>query len=217
MTYGRQKVTCEISIVQKLRLVAAPNSRPTNTNISISEIPVMISGFIMGMFVTVSIVARRYLLRIRLMPTAAAVPMTVETTDALSARISVFRTAPSVSASFISSRYQLREKPEKTERLLASLNEKNSSIAIGANRKIIMRAVYTLDIFFMLHTSSVNVRALVGKALHQRHARKQDYHKNEGNGGGKVQIVCHILPLDSVAYEEELAVAKLLGNVEGAY
>ena len=36
MTYGRQKVTCEMSIVQKLRLVAAPNSRPTNTNISIS-------------------------------------------------------------------------------------------------------------------------------------------------------------------------------------
>jgi hypothetical protein len=35
----------------------------------------------------------------------------------------------------------LREKPEKTERLLASLKEKTSRIAMGAKRKIIMRAV----------------------------------------------------------------------------
>ena len=43
-----------MSIVQKFRLVAAPNSLPTNTNISISEMPVMMSGLIIGMFVTVS-------------------------------------------------------------------------------------------------------------------------------------------------------------------
>jgi histone H3/H4 len=35
----------------------------------------------------------------------------------------------------------LREKPEKTERLLASLKEKTSKIAMGAKRKIIMSAV----------------------------------------------------------------------------
>ena len=59
MTYGRQNVMCAISIVQKLRLVDMPNREPTNTNISISEMPVIMSGFIMGMFVTVSIAARR--------------------------------------------------------------------------------------------------------------------------------------------------------------
>ena len=67
----------------------------------------------------------------------------------------------------------------------------------------------------MLLTSAY-VRALVGKALHERHARKQDYHEDEGDRRGKVQVVCNVLPLDSVADEEELAVAELLGNVEGA-
>ena len=67
--------------------------------------------------------------------------MTVETREALIARITVFLTAPSVSASFRSSRYQLSEKPEKTDRLLASLNEKNSKIAMGAKRNIMIRAV----------------------------------------------------------------------------
>ena len=75
------------------------------------------------------------------MPTAAAVPMTVEMTEAETARISVLPTALSVSESRKSSRYHLREKPEKTERLLASLKEKTSRIAMGAKRKIIMRAV----------------------------------------------------------------------------
>ena len=48
-----------MSMVQKLRLVAAPKSRPTNTNMSIREMPVIISGFIMGILVTVSITAWR--------------------------------------------------------------------------------------------------------------------------------------------------------------
>ena len=42
-----------MSMVQKLRLVPRPMSRPTKTNISIREIPVMISGFTMGMLVAV--------------------------------------------------------------------------------------------------------------------------------------------------------------------
>ena len=75
------------------------------------------------------------------MPTAAAVPMTVEISAAATARISVLRTALRVSVSRKSSRYHLREKPEKTERLLASLKEKTSKIAMGAKRKIIMSAV----------------------------------------------------------------------------
>ena len=107
-------------MVQKLRLVVLPNREPTKTNMSISEMPVMISGLIMGMFVTVFIAARSQRLRSLLMPTAAAVPMTVAMSEALTARISVLRTAFSVSPSRNSSRYHLREKPENTERLLAS-------------------------------------------------------------------------------------------------
>ena len=99
MTYGRQKVMCAASIDQKPRLVVAPNSRPKNTNMSMSEMPVMMSGFIMGMSVAVSSAVRRYLLRSLFMPTAAAVPITVETIDAITARISVFLSALSVSPS----------------------------------------------------------------------------------------------------------------------
>ena len=48
-----------ISMVPKPRLVARPRREPTNTNISIREIPVMMSGLIMGMLVTESMAARR--------------------------------------------------------------------------------------------------------------------------------------------------------------
>ena len=89
----------------------------------------------MGMFVTVFIAARSQRLRSLLMPTAAAVPMTVAMSEALTARISVLRTAFSVSPSRNSSRYHLREKPENTERLLASLKENTSRMAMGAKRK----------------------------------------------------------------------------------
>ena len=90
-------------MVQKLRLVDAPNSLPTKTNISIREIPVMISGLVMGMSVTVFITALDHLERSLLIPTAAAVPITVEITVAEAARISVLRTASSVLRSFNSS------------------------------------------------------------------------------------------------------------------
>ena len=52
-------------MVQKFRLVAAPKSRPTNTNISISEMPVMMSGLIIGMFVACSYARRTARLRRR--------------------------------------------------------------------------------------------------------------------------------------------------------
>ena len=57
MTYGRQKVMWAMSIVQKLSELAIPNTLPANTNMSISEIPVIISGFVIGMSVTVLKVA----------------------------------------------------------------------------------------------------------------------------------------------------------------
>ena len=47
--------------------------------------------------------------------------------------------------------------------------------------------------------------------------RLQDYHENEGDRRGKVQVVRNVLPFDRVAYQIELAVAELLGNIEGAY
>ena len=65
----------------------------------------------------------------------------VEITDALRARIRVFRTLRSVSVSLNSSLYQLREKPENTDRLLLALKENTSRMAMGAKRKIMMRAV----------------------------------------------------------------------------
>ena len=80
-------------------------------------------------------------LRSLFMPTAAAVPMTVDTTAAHSASTSVFRTAPSVSRVAEKLLYQFSEKPENTERLFASLKENTSSIAMGAKRNIIIRAV----------------------------------------------------------------------------
>ena len=75
------------------------------------------------------------------MPTAAAVPMTVETAAAEKARSTVFFTAFSVSASRKSSLYQYREKFENTERLFASLKEKTSRMAMGAKRNSMIKAV----------------------------------------------------------------------------
>ncbi len=112
-----------------------------NTNISISEMPVMISGLVMGMLVTVLMAARAYLLRSLSMPTAAAVPMAVAITEEEQARIRVFFRDSRVSPSRNSSRYHFSEKPENTDRLLVSLKENRSRMAMGANRKRKIRAV----------------------------------------------------------------------------
>ena len=97
--------------------------------------PVMISGLVMGISVTVFITARYHLERSLLMPTAAMVPMTVAMAVADAARISVFLTDSSVFRSRSSSSYQRSEKPENTARLLLSLKENTSSTTIGAKRK----------------------------------------------------------------------------------
>ena len=75
------------------------------------------------------------------MPTAAAVPMIVDRTDAHRASTRVFFSAPRVFVSWNSSLYQYSEKPEKTDRLLPLLKEKKSMIAMGAKRKRKIRAV----------------------------------------------------------------------------
>ena len=141
-----------MSMVQKFRLVDRPMSRPAKTNMSIREIPVMMSGFTMGIFVTVFMAAFIYLLRSLLMPTAAAVPITVEMRAAHTASTRGFFKAPRVLVSWKSSLYQYREKPENTDRLLPLLKENTSRMMIGAKRKRKIRAVYSLAMGFMAYT-----------------------------------------------------------------
>ena len=64
--------------------------------------------------------------------------------------------------------------------------------------------------------SYTSVDALVRAALHQGHGGQQDQHEDEGDGGGKVQVVGYVLPLDRVTDEEELAVTELLRDIKGA-
>ena len=89
-------------------------------------------------------------------------------------------------------------------------------MAMGANRKSMISAVYILEAVFILFLLSYDHGLLVGAPLHQRHADEQNDHQNKGDGGGKVQVVGHILPLNGVADQVELAVAQLLGDIEGA-
>ncbi len=87
------------------RLVVTPSSRPTNTNISMSEIPVMISGFIMGRFVTVFSAAAVFAAQL-VHAHGGGGAHDGGQDGAQRARISVFRRAPSVFASRNSSLYQ---------------------------------------------------------------------------------------------------------------
>ena len=57
---------------------------------------------------------------------------------------------------------------------------------------------------------------LGGEIFHHCHADEQNQHQDKGNRCGKMQVIGHILPLDGVADEEKLAVAQLLGDIEGA-
>ena len=128
-------------MVPKFRLVDSPIICPTKTNMSIREMPVMISGLTMGRLVTVFMAARMYLLRSLFIPTEAAVPRTVERMAAHRASTRVFRRASRVLESWKSSLYQYREKPEKTDRLLPLLKEKTRRMAMGAKRKRKIMAV----------------------------------------------------------------------------
>ena len=96
-----------MSSVQKLSDVPAPTSLPMNTNKSISDTPVTISGFIIGMFVTLSMSPFAHFERILYMPTAASVPSRVAITADASARTSVFLSAVMVPLLANSSRYHL--------------------------------------------------------------------------------------------------------------
>ena len=145
MTYGRLKVICAISSVPKLSESPELMALPTNTNKSISDTPVTISGFIIGIFVTVIAVLLSSFERILYMPTAASVPSSVEHTAEQSDNISVFFKAVTVALLWNTDSYQRNENPEKTEVLLPALNEKNTIMSSGAYKNTKMSAVNIFD------------------------------------------------------------------------
>ena len=83
------------------------------------------------------------------------------------ARTRVLRTAPSVSASRNSSRYQYSEPPDMTLRLLDALKEKTSRMTIGANRKIRISAVNILELVFIYATAFLLAYRCIS-AMHTR-------------------------------------------------
>ena len=110
-----------------------PNSPTANTNSSIRETPVTISGFTMGKLVTF-IIMRRGSFFMELMPMAAMVPSTVEPMAAATAMMRVLRRASRISRSSKSFWYHFREKPLHTVRLAVSvsLKENTTSTRMGA-------------------------------------------------------------------------------------
>ena len=114
--------------------VTNPNSKfilaAKNTNRSIRDTPVTISGLMIGIFVMFITIAFGTFFML-FMPMAARVPRTVETMLAITAIISVF-TRDEIMISFWKSfLYQSRVKPLNTLLLFDSLNEKTISTNMG--------------------------------------------------------------------------------------
>ena len=119
-----------------------PKTPTANTNSSIIETPVTISGFTMGKLV-MFIMTRFGSRFMEFMPMAAMVPSTVEAMAAATAIISVFLRASIISRSSKSFSYQRRENPLNTVRLAVSvsLKEKTISTKMGAYRNRNIRKV----------------------------------------------------------------------------
>ena len=117
-----------------------PNTLTADTNSSISETPVTISGFTMGKLV-IFIMMRLGNRFMPLIPMAATVPRTVDTAAETTAISSVLRRASMISRSSNSFRYQRRENPPHTTRLPVSVSLKENTIStkIGAYKKRNMR------------------------------------------------------------------------------
>ena len=122
----------EISTVKNPRDSESPKSLPTNMNSSIREIPVTISAFIIGICVTDIMIFLGILRLIAVMPTAAAVPSTVEIKAEDTAIIKVCCSALIIAVSDVSPAYQRVEKPFITQTLPLPLNEKITMTATGA-------------------------------------------------------------------------------------
>ena len=130
------------AISEPIPRLRPPSSRTADTNSSISDTPVTISGFTMGKFVMFIMIrlGRRFM---PLIPMAAAVPSAVDTTAATTAISRVLRRASRISLSSNSFLYQRRENPPHTARLpvSVSLKENTMSTRIGAYKKRKMRKV----------------------------------------------------------------------------
>ena len=98
---------------------------------SIIDIPVTISGFIIGTLVTDVMEVLRILLLILYIPSAAAVPITVARRAERIARTRVLRRAVNASGDEKSSAYHFKVKPVNTEVLSDLLKEKSISVSIG--------------------------------------------------------------------------------------
>ena len=120
-----------MSRVPKPKRSRVPRKVATATKSSIMDTPVTISGFIMGMLVTLMMGFWRYLRFMRWSPRAPKVPRTVAHTEELTASTRELRRAEKASSSWNSSSYQTKEKPENSARLPDSLKEKTISTAMG--------------------------------------------------------------------------------------
>jgi len=111
-------------------MVTYPRSIRVNVNRIISEIPVTMSGMVMGRLVMVIMTACGRL-RMAWMPMAASVPSTVAAMAAITAMDSVTYSDFMMAWSPNSSTYQRRENPSHLARLLPALKLCTISTAMG--------------------------------------------------------------------------------------
>ena len=129
-----------MSSVQKLRIELMRSIVPVKANSSARATPVTISGFVIGMFVSV-MTALRSLPFIEWMPTAAIVPTTVAMTLESTAMISELRRSVSSVESLKRFAYCRSVKPLNVAMSRPVLNEATASRIIGIYRKIKTRMV----------------------------------------------------------------------------
>ena len=123
---------CAISTVKNPKDSVRPISLPKKMNNSIKEIPVTISAFIMGISVMDIIIFCVIFLRSAIIPTAAAVPKTVEITAESIATIMVCYKAVSIVELVARLKYHSVEMPVKTHTLLELLKENAIITSTGA-------------------------------------------------------------------------------------
>ena len=128
-----------LKVIWLKRIVPNPKRIPKLRKRSISEIPVTISAFSIGILV---IPIRTALVRlcIPFIPTQAAVPIMVAIKEETKAIISVVYNASIISLFWNNSIYHLKVKPPHFARVLLALKESTISVAIGAYKNIKIKA-----------------------------------------------------------------------------
>lgn len=133
ITKGMLKVICA------RRIVIKPEPRCRNLNSSISEIPVTISAFIIGMLVTPMITERSFDDK-PIIAMHVKVPIIVEKIVASTAMASVLKSALATASSEKRLIYQSNVNPPQRALDLLELKDKTMSVTIGAYIKIRMTA-----------------------------------------------------------------------------